>query len=171
LFRVGQGALLEVPLVHPGGPFWANKDDGAWSTPKGEFDGDEDRLTAARREFAEETGFSPQGQFLDLGAIRQRTGKTIQVWAVAGDWAADQLKSNTFEMEWPRNSGQVKSFPEVDRAAWFDTATARKKISKGQAGFIDRLMTVLDRTGQLPQRSNRLNAPSHPADEIASQGW
>jgi predicted NUDIX family NTP pyrophosphohydrolase len=143
LFRSGAGGALEVLLVHPGGPFWANKDDGAWSIPKGELDDDEDALAAARREFAEETGFTPEGQFIDLGAIKQPGGKVVCVWAVGSDFDPCTLVSNTFELEWPKNSGQMKSFPEVDRAAWFDIATARRKMLKGQIGFIDRLINVL----------------------------
>jgi predicted NUDIX family NTP pyrophosphohydrolase len=143
LFRSGAEGDLEVLLVHPGGPFWAKKDDGVWSIPKGELDGDEDALAAARREFAEETGFTPDGQFIDLGAIKQPGGKVVCVWAVDSDFDPRALVSNSFEMEWPKNSGQMRSFPEVDRAAWLDIATARRKILKGQAGFIDRLINVL----------------------------
>lgn len=145
LYRQRDDAALEVLLVHPGGPLWSHKDDGVWSIPKGEVEGDEDRLAAARREFAEETGFSPQGEFFDLGEIRQPSGKTVHVWAGAGDWDPRLLKSNTFEIEWPPKSGRMKPFPEVDRADWFDIATARRKLSRGQVDFIDRLITVLDK--------------------------
>jgi predicted NUDIX family NTP pyrophosphohydrolase len=143
LFRSGASGVLEVLLVHPGGPFWAKKDDGAWSIPKGELDGDKDALSAARREFAEETGFAPEGQFVELGAIKQPGGKVVHAWAVKGDFDPGALVCNTFEMEWPKNSGHLKSFPEVDRAAWFDIATAGRKILKGQAPFLDRLMNAL----------------------------
>ena len=143
LFRSGARGVLEVLLVHPGGPFWAKKDDGAWSIPKGELDGDEDAPSAARREFAEETGFKPEGRAIELGATKQPGGKVVHAWAVEGDFDPSALVCNTFEMEWPKNSGQVKSFPEVDRAAWFDIATARRKILKGQAPFLDRLMNAL----------------------------
>ena len=143
LFRSAAAGELEVLLVHPGGPFWANKDDGAWSIPKGELHNDEDGLAGARREFAEETGFTPEGQFIDLGAIKQPGGKVVYVWAVNSNFDPQGLVSNTFELEWPKNSGRLQSFPEVDRAAWFDVATARCKILKGQIGFIDRLINVL----------------------------
>lgn len=143
LFRWGKGSVLEVLLVHPGGPFWSRKDDGAWSIPKGEFDSEEDALAAARREFAEETGFTPEGQFIALGAIKQPGGKVVHVWAVTGDCEPLDIVSNQFEMEWPKNSGQIKSFPEVDRASWFDIASARRKLLRGQVGFIERLMNVV----------------------------
>jgi predicted NUDIX family NTP pyrophosphohydrolase len=148
LFRWGAGSVLQVLLVHPGGPFWAKKDDGAWSIPKGELDDVEDALAAARREFAEETGFTPEGQFIELGAIKQPGGKVVHVWAVEGDFDPRALVCNTFEMEWPKNSGQIKSFPEVDHAAWFDLATAHRKILKGQAPFLDRLMNALRHDAQ-----------------------
>jgi predicted NUDIX family NTP pyrophosphohydrolase len=144
LFRQRKDTGLEILLVHPGGPFWANKDDGAWSIPKGEIDGNEDRLAAARREFTEETGFSPEGPFIELGSLSQPSGKVVYVWAVTGEWEPDKLKSNTFEMEWPKKSGRLKSFPEVDRAAWFDASKARRKILRGQIGFIERLMSALE---------------------------
>ena len=152
LFRRSESGILEVLLVHPGGPFWANRDDGAWSIPKGELDPDEDALNAARREFVEETGFSPEGQFIELGAIRQPGGKVVHAWAVNGDCEPKEIVSNRFEMEWPKNSGQIKSFPEVDRAAWFDIATARQKILSGQMGFLERLVDVLHRSA-LPSAS------------------
>src|SRR6185436_14311170 len=110
----------EVLLAHPGGPFWANKDIGAWSIPKGEIDGDEDPLTCARREFGEETGKSLDGPFQDLGTIHQKGGKEVCAWAVEGDADPFELKSNTFSMEWPPNSGTIGHYPEVDRFEWFD---------------------------------------------------
>jgi predicted NUDIX family NTP pyrophosphohydrolase len=142
LFR-RRGPEPEVLLVHPGGPFWSRKDEGAWSIPKGLVEENEDRLAAARREFAEETGFTPEGPAIALGALRQPGGKTVHVWAVEGDWDPDRLISNVFTMEWPRGSGAVQAFPEVDRAAWFTLAEARRRILKGQAEFLDRLVEQL----------------------------
>ena len=140
----GAGAALEVLLVHPGGPFWAKKDVGAWSIPKGEYEPDEDPLAAARREFAEELGRNPpDGDYLDLGAVTQPGRKTIVAFAVAGDFDPAQLKSNLFEMEWPARSGRLQSFPEVDRAAWFMLDAARTKILPRQVPLIDRLLTQL----------------------------
>lgn len=138
LFR-RHGPEPEVLLVHPGGPFWSRKDEGAWSIPKGLVEENEDRLAAARREFAEETGYRPEGPGLALGSLRQPGGKMVHVWAVEGDWDPDRLISNEFTMEWPRGSGTVQAFPEVDRAAWFTLAEARRRILKGQAEFLDRL--------------------------------
>jgi predicted NUDIX family NTP pyrophosphohydrolase len=125
-------AELEVFLVHPGGPFWAKKDEGAWSIPKGEFDPSEDPLSAARREFTEETGFPIEGEFQPLTPLKQKSGKTVYAWAVRGDCDPALLKSNTFTFK-------GHEFPEVDRAAWFSLEEARKKILPGQAGFLDEL--------------------------------
>ncbi len=136
--RSGQG--LRLLLVHPGGPFWAKKDLGAWSIPKGEYEEGEDPLTAAKREFCEELGAEPTGEFWELGALHQPSKKEIVAWAVEADFAVTELKSNTFELEWPPKSGQKKHFPEVDRAEWFNPADARRKILAGQVGFIDRLL-------------------------------
>src|SRR5688572_26325066 len=122
LFRRGT-AGLEVLLVHPGGPLWARKDEGAWSIPKGEIGQDEDVLAAARREVAEETGATPPGPFIALSPVRQTGGKIVHVWAVESDFDPAFLTSNLFEMEWPPRSGKIRSFPEVDRAAWFDLET------------------------------------------------
>lgn len=130
---------LEVFLVHPGGPFWAKKDLGAWSLPKGEFEPGEDPLDAAKREFTEETGFPIDGEFRALTPLRQPSGKTIYAWAVEGDCDPAELRSNTFEMEWPPKSGQRSAFPEVDRADWFSLEEARKRIIAGQAPFLDQL--------------------------------
>ena len=138
LFRETSGDL-EVLLVHPGGPFWSRKDEGAWSIPKGEFEEGEDPLAAARREFAEETGASADGEAIPLGSLKQPGGKTVHAWAVRGDFDPDLLRSNTFLLEWPPKSGRMREFPEVDRAGWFPLETARRKILKGQAGFLDRL--------------------------------
>ncbi len=142
LFRGSLGSL-EVFLVHPGGPFWARKDDGAWSIPKGELTTDEEPLAAAMREFEEETGQPIAGQFIPLEPVRQAGGKTVFAWAVRGDFDPSQLRSNTFSMEWPRGSGRQRDFPEVDRAAWFDLPAARQKILKGQSPLLDELIKRL----------------------------
>ena len=137
----GKDKLLEVFLVHPGGPFWKNKDTGSWSIPKGEYASGEDALSAARREFAEETGFDlPEGDFKPLGEIRQPSGKVISAWALEGDFPAERLKSNLFSMERPPKSGRMQEFPEVDRVAWFGLEEAREKLIAGQHGFLDRLV-------------------------------
>lgn len=135
---------IEVFLVHPGGPFWAKKDEGAWSVAKGEFSEGEEALEAALREFEEETGVRAQGPFLALAPVRQKSGKRVYAWAVETDLDADRIRSNTFELEWPPKSGQIRQFPEVDRAAWFDLAEARLKINPAQAAFLDELA---ERTG------------------------
>jgi predicted NUDIX family NTP pyrophosphohydrolase len=134
---------LEVLLVHPGGPFWAKKDEGAWSIPKGEFADDENPLMAARREFEEETGIEPAGEFLPLGSIKQTGGKLVLAWALRFDCDPSSIRSNLFSMEWPPKSGKQQEFPEVDRAEWFGVESARGKILKGQAAFLDRLMEQL----------------------------
>jgi predicted NUDIX family NTP pyrophosphohydrolase len=134
------GGATEVLLVHPGGPFWAKKDLGAWSIPKGEHDEDEDGLACALREFAEETGTTlPESALTDLGTIKQRGGKLVQAWAAEGDIDADAIRSNTFMLEWPPRSGSQREFPEVDRAAWFALDEARERINPAQAAFLDRL--------------------------------
>ncbi len=133
------GESIEVFLVHPGGPFWAKKDAGSWSIPKGEYDPGEDALSAARREFNEETGFDVDGDFIPLAPIRQKSGKIISVWAVEGTADATAVRSNTFRVEWPPRSGRQAEFPEVDRAGWFNTGEARMKLTSGQAPFIDSL--------------------------------
>ena len=143
LYR-GEGSLLELLLVHPGGPFWAKKDLGAWSIPKGEYAAGEDPLAVAKREFEEELGVPPpQGTSLDLGEIKQPSRKIITAFALRGGFDPARLKSNRFELEWPSRSGRLQSFPEVDRAAWFTPAAARVKILPGQAPFIDRLLETL----------------------------
>lgn len=134
-----RGAALEVLLVHPGGPFWARKDEGAWSIPKGEAASGEDLLACARREFAEETGAAIDGEFRPLAPVRQAGGKQIFAWAVEGDIDAASVASNRFGLEWPPRSGRVQEFPEVDRAAWFDLPSARRKINPGQRPLIDAL--------------------------------
>jgi predicted NUDIX family NTP pyrophosphohydrolase len=138
-------AEVAVLLVHPGGPFWARKDLGAWSIPKGEHTDGEDPLAAARREFAEETGAHPQGEFCSLGEVVQAGGKRVVAWAVAGDFDPAALVSNSFELEWPPRSGRKARFPEVDRAEWFSAAVAREKIIAAQRVFIDRLEKLLGR--------------------------
>jgi len=142
LFRSGP-AGVEVLLAHPGGPFWQRKDAGAWSIPKGEIEEDEDELAAARREFAEETGYRPKGSVHDLGSVRQPSGKQVHVWAIDDDWDPARLVSNTFSLEWPPHSGRMAEFGEIDKAAWFDLKQARKKILKGQTAFLDRLEAIL----------------------------
>jgi predicted NUDIX family NTP pyrophosphohydrolase len=127
---------VEVMLVHPGGPFWAKKDEGAWSIPKGLVDEGEDLLAAAKREFLEETGMAVEGEFLDLGAHKQPGGKTVVAWACEGDFDPASLKSNTFSLEWPPRSGWTAEFPEVDRAAWYSIDEAFAKINKGQKPII-----------------------------------
>lgn len=136
LYRKVAGSL-EVFLVHPGGPFWAKKDDGAWSIPKGEFTEGEDDLEAAKREFEEETGMAPKGTFEALEPIKQVGGKVIYAWSVQGDIDAAGIRSNTFSLEWPRGSKKVQEFPEVDRGSWFDLGAARKKILKGQLPLLE----------------------------------
>lgn len=138
MYHVHDGRL-EVLLVHPGGPFWRNKDAGAWSIPKGEVDEGEDDATAARREFEEELGTAPEGDLIPLGEVRQRSGKRVRAFALEGDLDAEAAHSMTFEMEWPPRSGRMASFPEVDRAAWFDLDAARGKLIGGQLPLLDRL--------------------------------
>lgn len=139
LHRAGK-AGREVLLVHPGGPFWARKDLGAWSIPKGEYEEGEDPRACAVREFAEETGVRlPDGALDELGAVRLRSGKTIVAYAVEGDLDAAAVRSNTFELEWPPRSGRRQAFPEVDRAGWFALDAAREKLNPAQAAFVDRL--------------------------------
>ena len=138
-FRMRE-ARLEVLIAHMGGPFWARRDEGAWSIFKGEHEADEDAYAAARREFAEETGAAaPDGEPLALGEVRQAGGKRVTAWAIESEFEAKQIKSNSFAMEWPRGSGETAEFPEVDRAEWFDCATARRKLVTGQVAFVDRL--------------------------------
>jgi predicted NUDIX family NTP pyrophosphohydrolase len=145
LFRRPAG--LEVMLVHPGGPFWAKKDEGAWSIPKGLADEGEDLLAAAKREFLEETGMQVAGVFLDLGAHKQPSDKTIAAWACEGDFDPAMLKSNTFSLEWPPRSGRMAEFPEVDRAAWYSIDEAFVKINKGQKPIIAALEASVARSG------------------------
>ncbi|MEO9138284.1 MAG: NUDIX domain-containing protein [Jatrophihabitans sp.] len=140
----GTSGIHEVLLAHPGGPFWSKKDAGAWTIPKGEYQPDEEPLAAARREFAEELGSPPpDAEPYSLGEVRQRNGKVVLAWAIEGDLDVTTVVSNTFEMEWPPRSGRRESFPEIDRAAWFDVPTARTKVISAQAAFFDRLPWVL----------------------------
>jgi predicted NUDIX family NTP pyrophosphohydrolase len=144
LHRVRAGRR-EVVLVHPGGPFWAGRDAGAWSIPKGEHTTEEPADQAARREFAEELGIPvPAGKWDDLGEVRLRSGKRVRAWAVEGQLDVSRVVSNSFEMEWPPRSGHTARFPEVDRAEWLDVAVAREKINPAQAEFLDRLLALLD---------------------------
>ena len=133
---------IQVFLVHPGGPFWKKKDKGAWSIPKGEYQEGENPLDAAKREFDEETGMKAQGEFIELGQIKQPGGKIIAAWAFKGDCSPNAIRSNSFSMEWPPKSGHKQDFPEVDRADWFALHEARKRILKGQVGFLDRLVRL-----------------------------
>jgi len=133
----------EVFLIHPGGPFWSRKDEGAWSIPKGEFTAEEPPLDAARREFQEETGFPVSGRFIALDPVNQAGGKTVYAWVVEGDCDAAAVKSNTFSMEWPPRSGQQKTFPEVDRAGWFTLEQAEVKMLKSQRPLLDQFRRLL----------------------------
>ena len=137
---------LRLLLVHPGGPFWARKDEGAWSIPKGEYGAGEDPLGVARREFAEELGVEPDGDCTPLGDVRQKGGKVVTAFALEGDFDVGKLASNSFTMEWPPRSGKSATFPEVDRACWFTPAEAKAKINPAQAELIERLIHALGRT-------------------------
>lgn len=143
LYR-GSGSALEVLLVHPGGPLWARRDDGAWSIPKGEYEPGEDPLAAARREFAEELGVeAPRGSPLALGEVRQKAGKLVSAFALAGELDPGAIVSNMFTLEWPPRSGRMREFPEVDRAEWFELAQARRRINPAQAELLERLAAAL----------------------------
>jgi predicted NUDIX family NTP pyrophosphohydrolase len=143
MYRRAISGEVEVLLVHPGGPFWAKKDKGAWSISKGEYADGEQPLDAAKREFEEETGFSAQGEFLELGQVQQSGGKVVSAWAFAGDCDPAKLVSHRFSMEWPPRSGRMIEFPEVDRGGWFAIQDAREQILKSQAPFLDRLQQLL----------------------------
>jgi predicted NUDIX family NTP pyrophosphohydrolase len=142
LYRFRDGNL-EVFLVHPGGPFWAKKDLGVWSIPKGEMDEGEELLDAARREFEEETGFRPEGIFRELTPVRQRSGKIVHAWAVEGDCDPTAIRSNTFTLEWPPRSGRMQEIPEVDRGGWFAVDLAKEKILEGQRGLLEQVEFIL----------------------------
>jgi predicted NUDIX family NTP pyrophosphohydrolase len=144
LFRRA-GATVEVMIVHPGGPLWARRDDGAWSIPKGQYEPEEEPLEAARREFEEEIGApAPDGEVLDLGEVRLKSGKRVIAWALEGDIDATAIRSNTFAMQWPPRSGRIQEYPEVDRGGWFTPAGARVKLNPAQVEFVDRLLDMLD---------------------------
>ena len=145
-----RGSRIEVFLVHPGGLFWAKKDAGAWSIPKGEFEAGQDPLEAAKREFKEETGFAVEGNFIELTPVKQPGGKVVYAWAVMGDCEAESIKSNTFSLEWPPRSGKRKEFPEVDRAGWFTPEVAREKILKGQLNFLEELKRKIENNSVSP---------------------
>lgn len=138
LYRI-QNKNPEIFLVHPGGPFWAKKDDGAWSIPKGEFEDNEDPLDAAKREFEEETGLRISGEFVQLNPIKQKSGKIVFAWALEGNFDPATIKSNSFEIEWPPGSGKMRSFPEIDKAEWFSITVAKTKINSGQSALINEL--------------------------------
>lgn len=139
LYHFNEGKLL-VMLVHPGGPFWAKKDDGAWSIPKGIYEEGENPLNAAKREFQEETGQEMDGEFIDLGEVKQPSRKIVHAWALEHDFDTSKIISNTFSLEWPPKSGITREYPEVDKGQWFDVRAAREKILKGQSEFLDRLV-------------------------------
>ena len=141
LYRLRTG--VEVFLVHPGGPFWVKKDEGAWSIPKGEHQDGEESIDVARREFFEETGFEVSGDFVEIGSVKQTGGKVVTAWAVEGDCDPDLLRSNLFEMEWPPRSGRIQSFPEVDRGGWLSLGEAKRRILKSQEPLLDMFSTVL----------------------------
>lgn len=145
-----QGNTIEVFLVHPGGPYWAHKDLGVWTIPKGKCLPGEDPLTAARREYEEETGVAPAGHFTALGIVKQPGGKRVRAWAFKGDCDPAALRSNTFKMEWPPGSGRRQEFPEIDRGGWFALDEARRRILKGQAPLLDELERVLSRGDMAP---------------------
>jgi predicted NUDIX family NTP pyrophosphohydrolase len=147
MYRRREGGVVELLLIHPGGPYWRNKDAGAWSIPKGEYGPDEKPEAAARREFAEELGFAAEGVLRPLGDIRQKGGKRVTAFALEGDLDTSSITSISFEMEWPRGSGRMRSFPEVDRADWFTLAEAREKILASQTPLIDRLLALLGSKG------------------------
>jgi predicted NUDIX family NTP pyrophosphohydrolase len=152
LYRVREGAV-QVFLVHPGGPYWARRDDGAWSIPKGEVPPGADLLTTAFTEFEEETGYRLNGQPAPLRPLKQAGGKLVHAWMLQGDVDATAIRSNSFQLEWPPRSGRTRQFPEVDRAAWFDLPAARQKLLEGQRGFLDELEARLAGNASLPSNA------------------
>jgi predicted NUDIX family NTP pyrophosphohydrolase len=147
VYRIGDDRVVEVLLVHPGGPFWAKRDDAAWSIPKGEHEPSDDPWAVATREFEEELGAAaPLGERVDLGEVRQSSDKRVHAWAIEGNFDAATVHSNSFTMEWPPRSGTSQEFPEVDRAEWMPVTRARTKLVKGQVQFLDRLMAALRAT-------------------------
>lgn len=150
---------VEVLLVHPGGPFWAKKDAGVWSLPKGEFAADEDPLAAAKREFQEEVGQpAPVGSYLSLGTAQQASGKVVHAWALEADLDVSHIQSNTFTIEWPPHSGQQQAFPEIDKAGWFPLAVAGQKLVKDQSLFLERLVTHLGQSLSVPRQGSTAQA-------------
>lgn len=144
MYRRSPAGVLEVLLAHPGGPWWARKDTGAWTLPKGEFEAGEEALACALREFQEETGMAPDGPYAPLGEVRQKSGKRVAAWSFEGNLDPGLLRSNLFEMEWPPRSGQLQQFPEIDRIGWFDLGAARTKLLPAQLPFLERLQQALD---------------------------
>lgn len=144
LYRLGKRGA-EVFLVHPGGPYWKNKDQGSWTIPKGELEGEEEPLAAALREFEEETGYLPAGPFIPLKPVRQKSGKVVLAWAVAGDLQPEQIRSNRVMIEWPPRSGRMMEIPEIDRGEWMGLEKAREKINMAQAGFLEELRGMLEK--------------------------
>lgn len=148
MYRRGADSRLEVLIAHPGGPFFARKDNGAWSIPKGEVEVDEDARVCALREFQEETGICADDRpLLTLGEVRQSGGKRVEAWACEGEWAGGRPNSNSFEIEWPPRSGRMQSFPEIDRLEWFSLSEARVKLNHAQTEFLDRLSAILSENG------------------------
>ncbi len=145
MYRVREGEL-EFLLAHPGGPFWKDRDAGAWTIPKGEIQAGEEPLTAAQREFGEEIGLKPDGKFIELAPITQKGGKVVHAWAVEGDCDTSQIRSNLFQMEWPPHSGHYETCPEVDRAGFFRMTEAKRKINSAQVAFLEQLQQLRART-------------------------
>jgi predicted NUDIX family NTP pyrophosphohydrolase len=141
--RTEHRSSVEILLVHPGGPYWKSKDDGTWTIPKGEVEPGEELLAAAIREFTEETGLTPAGPFVPLGEVKHKSGKTVHAWAFPGDCDPAQIRSNTFQLEWPPKSGRTQEFPEIDRAQFYDLSTARRKILPAELPLLDRLAGIL----------------------------
>lgn len=168
LFRLKSGKL-EVLLAHMGGPYWEKRDEGSWSIPKGEFDENEDPLAAAKREFEEETGTVPAGDFIPLEPLKQPSGKLIYAWALKAEFDPATLRCNMFSMEWPPKSGKQQEFPEVDRAAWFAPEAAKRKILKGQAPFVDQLQLILG-TGNQGQAGDDESARYSSGSAAVVQG-
>ncbi|MCE7936507.1 NUDIX domain-containing protein [Candidatus Saccharibacteria bacterium CPR2] len=149
---------LKVLLVHPGGPFWAKKDNGVWSIPKGEYEPKDNALKAAKREFEEEIGSqSPESHYEEIGEVHMKSGKAVRAWAVEGDLDVNKIKSNTFEMQWPPRSGQIQTFSEVDKAEWFESPVAKVKINMAQIPFVERLEKLL----KIKQTTDDLNSKSN----------
>jgi predicted NUDIX family NTP pyrophosphohydrolase len=160
LYRIRDHAL-EMLLVHPGGPFWEKKEEGAWFVPKGEVKPDEELLVAAQREFAEETGAQPKGPFIELGSVKHKSGKVVHAWAVEGDFDPSLLRSNSFALEWPPKSGQQQTFPEIDRASFFSVSEAAAKIYPAEFELIQRLEAVCEKEGRV-EKNLVLNSSDRP---------